>query len=437
MGIFRKKAKSYNDMKIIDLSQPCGSKGISSKMCDNIEVDYPSVKGVNMKSLYLGHPDSALLDNGDILVAYPLGHGRGETVIKRSCDGGLTWSERVEGLPQSFVDTMETPTVYKLNFTNGDQKLVMISGRPSWGDQKNANGFDASVSTSLGSDGKCDGVEWASHENFYGDNAKNKKHYAPKGKWNAIVAMASLTQLKDSKGNFIDKWMGIFHNVIESPYTFDICKTCLTFDNNGVMDWTPPTSVFVDKNAKILENKYMLCEPEVVRSPDGKELAMIIRTNAKISFSHVSFSTDEGHSWCMPQTLSRELTGERHKAEYDPVTGKLVVSCRNIDWLKSKDHNNKTWISHGWTAWIGDYADLHKGVDCKGDVLIKVAHTYQKGQKTIEIEADADTGYAGLTIDKEGNAVNISYGRFTAGCYDTYIVAKRFNVAEVLELAKK
>ena len=437
MGLFSKKVREYNDIKMIDLSKACECTGTTNEMCDNVEVDYPLVKGANKNSLYLGHPDSALLDNGDILVAYPLGHGKGETVMKRSCDGGLTWSKRFEGLPKSFVDTMETPTIYKLNFANGDQKLVMISGRPTWGKPFSANGFDATLSTSLGADGKCDGVEWSSHENYYGCNATNKKHYAPKGKWNAIVAMASLTQVKDSDGNFIDKWMGIFHNVIAVPHTFDVCKTFLTFDENGNMDWSKPTSVLIEKKAKEMETKYQFCEPEVVRSPDGKEIAMIFRTNAKKSFSCVSFSTDEGQSWSMPQSLSREITGERHKAEYDPITGKLVVSCRNIDWLAGKDFEDKCWMSHGLVAWVGDYADLHNGADGKGDVLIKLAHTYKKGQKNIELEADDDTGYAGVTIDAEGNAVIISYGKFTARCRDTYIIAKRFNVAEVLEILKK
>ena len=45
---------------------------------------------------YLGHPSTVLLgDNKTILCVYPLGHGEGGIVLKRSPDGGATWSERL------------------------------------------------------------------------------------------------------------------------------------------------------------------------------------------------------------------------------------------------------------------------------------------------------------------------------------------------------
>ena len=36
---------------------------------------------------YLGHPDSVLLKNGDILTVYPHGHGKGAVLNKISADG--------------------------------------------------------------------------------------------------------------------------------------------------------------------------------------------------------------------------------------------------------------------------------------------------------------------------------------------------------------
>ena len=45
---------------------------------------------------YLGHPTTVLLEDGRTMIAvYPKGHGRGAVVMKRSTDGGLTWSERL------------------------------------------------------------------------------------------------------------------------------------------------------------------------------------------------------------------------------------------------------------------------------------------------------------------------------------------------------
>ena len=436
MSLFKKdKKKSYFDMKVLDLSLETEVEGENSEIYKNIVVDYPEeiVKIQRNSGLYLGHPDSALLDNGDIIVAYPLGHGKGETVFKKSIDGGLTWSDRFKDLPESFKHTLETPTIYKLDFVSGDQKLVMMSARPAWGKRSNINGFDTTVSVSKGIDGKCDGEIWSPHENFYGKFAKKKEFYAPTGTWNAVVAMASLTHLKGTDGDFIDKWMGLFHTGGNGA-KFTIYKTYLTFDDNGEMYWSMPISVLKEKKSKKIQSSLQFCEPEVVRSPDGKELAMIYRTQAKKSYSHVSFSTDEGESWSRPQTLSRELTGERHKAEYDPITGKLLISCRNIDWTTDKNRKRSGWISRGWLVWVGDYADLHKGEAGTGDMVVRPARTYAEGVTSVNVEAHADTGYAGLTIDKDGNVVIMSYGKFESGNGDTFIVAKRFKVAELTKL---
>lgn len=45
---------------------------------------------------YLGHPTTVLMGDGrTIFVTYPLGHGGPAAVLKKSMDGGLTWSERL------------------------------------------------------------------------------------------------------------------------------------------------------------------------------------------------------------------------------------------------------------------------------------------------------------------------------------------------------
>ncbi|MBP1636856.1 MAG: hypothetical protein H6Q10_3430, partial [Acidobacteria bacterium] len=45
---------------------------------------------------YLGHPTTVLLEDARTMIAvYPRGHGRGPIVMKRSEDGGLTWSGRL------------------------------------------------------------------------------------------------------------------------------------------------------------------------------------------------------------------------------------------------------------------------------------------------------------------------------------------------------
>lgn len=417
----------FYDMDVTDLSVQ--ADGISSEyayLFDSVTVAMPdSLNDANGKEkMYLGHPDTVLLDNGNILAAYPKGHGRGETVLMISKDKGLSWQDLGTDLPSSFKKTMETPTLYKLDFTDGSQKLIMISGRPKWIGVKGsrAEGFDVSLSQSTDENGRTDGMVWGEHENFFGPNAKRSEYRCKAGKWDAIVAMASLTRLKEN-GAFADKWMGLFHN-----RKGVIFKTYLTFDENGAMQWSYPEEALPDYKKET--KKYFFCEPEVVRSPDGGELAMLMRTNKKNTFSYVTFSTDEGKSWSKPQTMSRELTGERHKAEYDPTTGKLVITYRAINWKVGQECKKSAWFSRGWLAWVGDYEDLKKGADGKGDYVIKLAHTYLDGQTAPETRANADTGYAGLTIDEDGLVVALSYGRF--GKDDvTYIIAKRFKLADI------
>ena len=101
---------------------------------------------------YVAHPDSVLLKNGNILTMYPEGHGKGAVQTKISTDGGLTWGDGVKNPPPSWENSRETPTVYRLQFTDGvtDDKLIMISANPKWGDEPTDGGFNCSVSADEG-----------------------------------------------------------------------------------------------------------------------------------------------------------------------------------------------------------------------------------------------------------------------------------------------
>ena len=78
---------------------------------------------------YLGHPSTLLLpDNRTILIAYPKGHGRGAIVYKKSFDGGLTWTDRLE-TPENWATSMEVPTLFRLIDPEGVPRIVMFSGK--------------------------------------------------------------------------------------------------------------------------------------------------------------------------------------------------------------------------------------------------------------------------------------------------------------------
>lgn len=437
--------------KLVDLSaMPEGTAEEYQYLYEQVIVGDKSTTGLD----YVAHPDSVLLDNGDIITAFSLGHGKGGTAMRISHDKGLSWE--VMDLPDSFANNQETPTIYKLNFTDGTQKLVLISGRPSWPGEGNlGEGWDASVSTSLDPDGGCDGLVWSEMENFYGPNADRAEYVKEAGaeKFDAVVAMSALVQLKEN-GEFVDKWMGVYHD----DRTFTVYKTILTFNEGGQMEWSEPVRllgqngewrsyeqgqvIIIGTQMIMIKEGNCFCETEIIRSPDGNELAALFRVNSKNNYSFVSFSTDEGETWSEPQTMSQELTGERHKAEYDPVTGKLVITMRSIHHPQVPDGKqpDNDWVSRGWVAWIGDYEDLKRGADGKGDMLVKLANTYNSGVSEITEFCNADTGYAGLVVYPDGTFVTTGYGYFSPADDpdhggQSYIISKQFKVQGLASLA--
>lgn len=374
---------------------------------------------------YIAHPDSVLLKDGSILTVYPAGHGRGAVLNKISTDGGITWSGTIENTPESWKNSQETPTIYRLEFSDGrEDKLILISANPKWVETETTGGFECSISDD-------EGRTWTEFQRFY--SLKDENSVIP------IVAMSSLTRFKEN-GEFVDKWMGLFHD--SSFYNY---KTILTFDENGNMQWSVPEKYFAAYRE--IEEKSSMCEVEVIRSDMGKgdELCLITRSNSKNINSLISFSQDEGKTWSEPREVPAALNGERHKAEYTP-DGRLVISFRSIErGKKAKDNidkindRGKGWISEGLVAWVGTYEDLKNGTE--GQYRLKLAHIYVEGQKKPGYYAGSDTGYCGNVVLPDGTVMICSYGKFSPDKWDssgerlrTSICAKRIRLSDLDKL---
>lgn len=367
---------------------------------------------------YMAHPDSVLLKNGNILTVYPAGHGKGPVLNKVSTDGGVSWSETVENTPKSWESSLETPTVYRLEFSDGrEDKLILISANPKWPNMSTPGGFECSVSDD-------EGKTWSEFERFYGNDSECP--VVP------IVAMASLTRLKEN-GVFVDKWMGIFHD--SDFYNY---KTILTIDKDGNVNWSKPEK-FLAPHREI-EKSAQMCEIEVIRSDKGQgdELCLISRSQSKKINSMLSFSCDEGKTWSEPKEAPAALNGERHKADYTS-DGRLFITFRSIErgnkaslYAKAADRT-KGWMSEGLIAWVGTYEDLKNGTE--GDYRIKLAHIYDDKQTEPEYYANADTGYCGNVVLSDGTIVTSSYGRYSPAektsdgkALKTYIASKRIRL---------
>ncbi|HHK40969.1 MAG TPA: exo-alpha-sialidase, partial [Planctomycetaceae bacterium] len=210
---------------------------------------------------YLGHPTTVLLEDGKtILCVYPKGHGRGAIVYKRSRDGGRTWSPRLP-TPASWATSKEVPTIHRVVDARGKKRLILWSGL-----------YPARLSVS-----EDDGESWS--------------ELKPVGDWGGIVVMGSVVPLK-RPGHYL----ALFHDDgrfftgtprVAKPKVMTLYKT---FSTDGGLTWSQPEAIYASSEVH-------LCEPGCIRSPDGKQLAVLLRENLRRRRSHIMFSNDEGHTW--------------------------------------------------------------------------------------------------------------------------------------------
>ncbi len=358
----------------------------ASRLSD-IDKDETNVQGRR----YLGQPDMVMLDdNRTLLTVYPVGHGHGALVMKVSEDAGETWSEKTD-IPSSWSKSLETPTIYKLHLANGKTRLMLITGLPNWGNgETDANGHIGGWNTSYSDDG---GKTWTEYKNWHEKKKDGSTNYT-------IVAMASLVQLKDANGNDIQKWMGVYHDVNYVNY-----KTYLTFDENGNEQWSEPEPYLSEYRA--IESTYQICEIGMFRSPDGNRIVGLARSQSHNNPSTLIYSDDEGETWSEPMDLPGSLAGERHKALYDPVSGKLVIAFREIQYDLNKNNQfdgANDWMAGDWVAWVGTYEDLME--QNEGQCHILLCEDWANNRYS------GDTGYTGMVVLPDGTFVMDSYGHW-------------------------
>ncbi|MEA3402498.1 MAG: sialidase family protein, partial [Armatimonadota bacterium] len=259
---------------------------------------------------YLGHPTTVLLeDNRTMICVYPKGHGGGAIVMKRSTDAGLTWSERLP-TPENWATSKEVPTIYRVVDPEGVRRLIMFSGL-----------YPIRMAVS-----EDDGATWTPLE--------------PIGDYGGVVAMADCMRLKDGR------YMAVFHddgrfidNAGERQYPAIVYRV---LSEDGGLTWGEPEPLVTHSEAN-------LCEPGLVRSPDGETIAMLLRENSRQFNSFVSFSTDEGQTWSEPVEVPGALTGDRHQAVHAP-DGRLFISFRDTT------HESPT--KGDWVGWVGTWDDI-------------------------------------------------------------------------------
>ncbi len=328
---------------------------------------------------YLGHPSTVLLEDGKtILCVYPKGHGKGAIVYKRSSDGGLTWSDRLP-VPATWATSKETPTIHRVIDAHGKKRLIVWSGM-----------YPARLASS-----DDDGQTWSELKQA--------------GDWGGIVVMGFVEPLKTGPGQY----MAMFHDDGRyfqqpahptKPPTFTLYQTN---SSDGGLTWSEPRALFSRQHVH-------LCEPGQIRSPDGKEIAVLLRENSRKKNSHVIFSRDEGQTWSEPRELPAALTGDRHVAKYT-ADGQLFISFRDTT-LESSTKGD-------WVGWLGSYDDIVQNREGKCRVRLMKNH---KG---------FDCAYPGVELLPDGTIVTTTYGHWQAG-EQPYIVSVRLRPEELLDRLK-
>lgn len=326
------------------------------------------------KGQYLGHPSTVLLeDNKTILAVYPKGHGKGALVLKRSGDAGLTWSERLP-VPDNWATSLETPTIHRVVDRQGVKRLIVFSGL-----------YPARLAVS-----EDDGVNWSPLK--------------PIGDWGGTVVMGCVEKLQTGPGHYL----AMFHDdgryfakggKSERPVMFKLFKT---FSRDGGLTWSFPEVIFQS-------SEIHLCEPGAIRSPNGKQLAVLLRENARRKNSHVIFSNDEGRTWTEPRELPGALTGDRHTGKYAP-DGRLFLSFRDTT-LESVTQGD-------WVGWVGRYDDIVQGREGQYRVRLK------------DNKSKWDCAYPGVEVLPDGTFVTTTYGHWTEG-EAPYILSVRFQLGEL------
>ncbi len=327
---------------------------------------------------YLGHPTTVLLEDGrTIVVVYPKGHGKGAVVLKRSEDGGLTWGPRLP-TPKSWETSKEVPTIYRIVAPDGTKRLIMFSGL-----------YPIRAARS-----EDDGVTWTELE--------------PIGDFGGVVAMADMLRLKDGSylavfhddGRFIGRRMK--EKVPPGWNVYGIIS------RDGGLSWSDPRVLVRHPVAH-------LCEPGLVRSPDGNQIAMLLRENSRQYNSFVAFSSDEGETWTEPRELPGALTGDRHQAVYLP-DGRLFISFR--------DTTRESPTQGDWVGWVGAYDDIVQGRE--GQYRVRLMDNHHAW----------DCTYPALERLPDGTIVAITYGHWTPG-EPPWIACVRFRIEELDALAKE
>lgn len=324
-----------------------------------------------------GHPSTLLMPDGKTMfIAWTYGHGGPVGPLKKSTDGGLTWSDFLN-VPANWSQYENCPPLYRLSDPEGNDRLFIFANRRKRSTQAERNfpldeEKDFQMYQSFSDD---DGETWSP---MHASPLENGQGFLSENSLPPVV-MPFTSIVPTADGNTLLGFTNL-RRVGEWGTTNVVSQS---HSNDGGLTWNH-WRVILD-----LGPEFRPCEPEVIRSPDGQQLLMIIRENNRAYNSWLMTSNNEGKTWSEPFQATGSVTMDRHQAVYAP-DGRLVIVGRDVA-EKSPSLNH-------FVAWVGTYQDLIDGHE--GEYRIKLLHTH----KTTE--------YPGLELLPDGTFVatnSVSY----------------------------
>ncbi len=314
--------------------------------------------------VYQGHPTTLLLpDNRTMFTVWTIGHGGTCGLLKRSDDAGLTWSELLP-VPDNWTTTRNCPAIHRLVDPAGRARLLVLAG-------------NGEMMQSVSED---DGRTWTP--------------MAPNG-LHCVVAPNTVLPIAGHR------YLGIYHRGPDDRDREPL-RIWQSTTADGGLTWTPEVGVGEREAAN-------LCEPTLIRSPDGRRLACLMRENARRYNSFIMFSDDEGEHWSTPVEVPAALTGDRHLARYAP-DGRLLMVFRDTA------HTGPT--RGDFVGWVGAFDDLVN---------------LREGQYRFRLftgPRKMDLGYPGLELLPDGTFVATTYAQLVEGEQHS-VVSFRFTIADL------
>ena len=336
-----------------------------------------------------GHPSTVLMPDGRTIFCVWQGrrngsrkHGAPAGYMKRSDDGGLTWSDYLD-VPQNWREIGRgSPTIHRLVDAEIKSRLFVFCR-------------DENRTTFLQSISEDEGQTWSEMRPI--GLMRDAHDGDPIVGWTAPI-----TILEAREPHGVRKHLMWYEKSRQGGSSPGVIWQSASYD--GGLTWGQSKSV-VDKAGA--------SEPSAVRSPDGRQLLLLIREQNRERNSLFAVSEDEGKTWSSPSELPLALTGDRHLARYAP-DGRLVVVFRPVPPGHALPLSA---LPDGYfAAWVGRYEDIVEGGE--GQYLVNLVRSYR----------GADHTYPGLELLPDGTIVATTYIQYRPGAELQSIVSVRFRL---------